>query len=182
MWVSSLFKRRKKAKASSDPVQGTNVQGMAIVAACWQWPIYSHTFVYQEMTGFTHMGLDLKLFHWDLGDTDKLHAAFRPLMDRRVQLEPVWENHTRDMQHFEKTKPGRLRAFLERVSAATGKPVEELEKESIVRAGLHVRPHGRTRRREVHPQLLLLRPVVHGDGRRPGCSTCHEACRATPTT
>ena len=123
MCLSRLFRRSSKT------------QGTAVVAACWQWPIYSHTFVYQEMLGLRHMGLDLKMFHWELGDMGQLHKAFDYLKDHRVQIQPVWENHLRDKEHFEKTKPGRLRAFLERVSQATGKPVEELEKEPIVLQG-----------------------------------------------
>ena len=123
MWLSRMFRR------------SSNASGTAVVAACWQWPIYSHTFVYQEMLGFTHMGMDLKMFHWDLGDMGQLHKAFDYLKDHRVQIQPVWETHLRDRDHFEKTKPGRLRAFLERVSKATGRSVEELEKEPIVLQG-----------------------------------------------
>jgi glycosyltransferase involved in cell wall biosynthesis len=123
MWLSRIFRR------------SSNASGTAVVAACWQWPIYSHTFVYQEMLGFTHMGMDLKMFHWDLGDMGQLHKAFDYLKDHRVQIQPVWETHLRDRDHFEKTKPGRLRAFLERVSKATGRSVEELEKEPIVLQG-----------------------------------------------
>jgi len=120
MLGSRLFSRNKKS------------QGTAIVAACWQWPIYSHTFVYQEMLSLTHMGLDVQLFHWDLGSTDQLHNAFRYLYEHRTQLQPVWENHERDKRHFEKTKPGRLRSLLEKISPLCGKPVEDLEKEPIV--------------------------------------------------
>lgn len=120
---SRLFRRSRK------------VQGTAVVTACWHWPIYSHTFVYQEMLGLTHMGLDVRLFHWAANDTDQLHAAFRHLDEHRTQLQPIWENHVRDKEHFEKTRPGRLRGFLERVAAATGRKVEDLEKEPLVLQG-----------------------------------------------
>ncbi|MCB9876762.1 MAG: glycosyltransferase [Planctomycetes bacterium] len=110
-------------------------EGTAVVTACWQWPIYSHTFVYQEMVSLTHMGLDVRLFHWDLGDTEQLHAAFRYLYDNRTQLQPIWENHKKDKEHFEKTRPGRLRSFLERIAPLSGKTVEQLEKEPIVMQG-----------------------------------------------
>ena len=110
-------------------------EGVAIVAACWQWPIYSHTFVYQEMIGLTHMGLDVRMFHWDLGDTGQLHKAFAYLADHRTQLQPLGPQHKKDKEHFEKTKPGRLRAFLELVAKHTGRKVEDLEKESLVMQG-----------------------------------------------
>ncbi len=118
-----MFRRRHSA------------EGTAVVTACWQWPIYSHTFVYQEMIGLSHLGLNVRLFHWDLGDTSQLHKAFGYLADNRTMLQPIQENHVRDKEHFEKTRPGRLRAFLERVAKATGRKVEDLEKESIVLQG-----------------------------------------------
>lgn len=123
LWLSRLFSGKKRAS------------GVAVVTACWQWPIYSHTFVYQEMIALSHMGLDVQLFHWEQGDMGQLHKAFGYLAEHRTLLQPVWENHLRDRDHFEKTKPGRLKAFLERVSKAVGKPVEELEKEPIVLQG-----------------------------------------------
>jgi len=110
-------------------------EGVAVVAACWEWPIYSHTFVYQEMIGLTHMGLDVRMFHWNLGDIGQLHKAFSYLADHRTELQPVWENHVRDKQHFERTRPGRLRAFLELVAQRTGRPVAELETEPLVLQG-----------------------------------------------
>lgn len=118
-----FFKRRRKAK------------GTAVVAACWQWPIYSHTFVYQEMMSLKGTGLDVQLFHWDLGGTDQLHAAFNSLYENRTQIQPVRENHEKDKEHFEKTKPGKLRSFLERISSLSGKSVEELENTPIVLQG-----------------------------------------------
>lgn len=123
MWGSGLLRGRARAR------------GTAVVAACWQWPIYSHTFVYQEMIGLTQLGLSVQLFHWELGNLGELHKAFGYLAEHRTQLQPVWENHLRDRDHFEKTAPGRLRSFLERVAAATGKPVEQLEKEPLVLQG-----------------------------------------------
>ncbi|MGK0303263.1 MAG: glycosyltransferase involved in cell wall biosynthesis, partial [Planctomycetota bacterium] len=69
-----IFKRRRKT------------DGTAVVAACWQWPIYSHTFVYQEMISLGQTGLDVQMFHWDLGDLDQLHSAFQSLYENRTQL------------------------------------------------------------------------------------------------
>lgn len=133
-WYRRLVNAKDRAKmmfkGSSKKAHGT-----AIVAACWQWPIYSHTFVYQEMISLSHMGLDVQLFHWDLGSTDQLHAAFQYLFDNRTQLQPVWESHKKDKEHFDKTKPGKLRSFLERIAPLCGKSVEDLEKEPIVLQG-----------------------------------------------
>ena len=133
-WYRRLLDAKDRAKMMFGSKR-SKAEGTAVVAACWQWPIYSHTFVYQEMISLRQMGLDVKLFHWDLGSTDQLHAAFQYLYDNRTQLQPVWENHKKDKEHFEKTRPGKLRSFLERISPLCGKSVEELEKEPIVMQG-----------------------------------------------
>ncbi|MCC7062537.1 MAG: glycosyltransferase [Planctomycetes bacterium] len=115
--------------------RGGGSLGNAVVAAVGTWPVYTHSFVYQELLGLGHMGLDVRLFHWSLGDGSLLPKDFQVIDWRRVQLQPIPEIHRRDMRHFEKTKPGRLRAFLERVALATGRSVESLEKEAVVLQG-----------------------------------------------
>ena len=129
-WYQRLFNAKDRAKMKRR--SSKQREGTAVVAACWQWPIYSHTFVYQEMVSLQQTGLDVQLFHWDLGGTDQLHAAFQYLYDNRTQLQPEWGTHKKDKEHFEQTRPGRLRAFLERISPLCGKSVEELEKAPIV--------------------------------------------------
>ncbi len=107
-------------------------EGVAVVASCWHWPIYSHTFVYQEMIGLTHMGLEVRMFHWAENDTSQLQPAFAYLANHRTMIKPVWENLKKDLAHFEATKPGRLRALLERIAPLVGKTVDELYKEPQV--------------------------------------------------
>lgn len=119
LWFGGRFGRR-------------TAEGVAVVASCWHWPIYSHTFVYQEMIGLTHMGLDVRMFHWEENDASQLQPAFSYLADHRTLIKPIWENHVKDKAHFDKTKPGRLRALLERIAAITGKSVDDLEKEHYV--------------------------------------------------
>lgn len=132
-WYRRLLNAKDRAKMMFG--RSKKPEGTAVVAACWQWPIYSHTFVYQEMVSLNQTGLDVQLFHWDLGSTDQLHAAFQYLYDNRTQLQPVWETHKKDKEHFEKTRPGRLRSFLERIAPLCDKSVEELEMAPIVLQG-----------------------------------------------
>ncbi|MEQ1631475.1 MAG: glycosyltransferase, partial [Planctomycetota bacterium] len=137
-WLRRLRDARTRfALRFSSPraAAGGESLGRAVVAATRQWPIYSHTFVYQEMTSLREAGLDVTLFHWDHGKKSHLHDAFRALGDRSVQLQPIVEIHRRDKRYFERTRPGRLRAFLERVAAATGRTVESLEEEPLVLQG-----------------------------------------------
>lgn len=121
-----ILRRRSASKAGL---------GTAIVTATRDWPIYSHTFAYQEMLGLADMGFSARLFYWDKGDLSKLHHAFDRLREQSTQLQHHWGNHKNDLKHFEKTQPQRLRAFLERISALSGKSSEQLANEGIVLQG-----------------------------------------------
>jgi len=107
-------------------------EGLAIVASCWHWPIYSHTFVYQEMLALTHMGLDVKMIHWAENDLAQLQPAFAYLKDNRVQIKSNMKQHRSDKEHFEKTRPGRLQALIEKLSEATGRTTEDLNEEPLL--------------------------------------------------
>lgn len=132
-WYNRLVDvKNRVALWAAGKVKKSTAEGVAVVASCWHWPIYSHTFVYQEMIGLTHMGLDLKMFHWADNDLDQLQPAFAYLKDNRVHLKANMKQHKKDKQYFEKTRPGRLDALLERLAGATGKTVEELAEETMV--------------------------------------------------
>jgi colanic acid/amylovoran biosynthesis glycosyltransferase len=132
-WYSRLVDVKNRVVLWAEgKVKKSTAEGVAVVASCWHWPIYSHTFVYQEMIGLTHMGLDLKMFHWAENDLDQLQPAFAYLKDNRVQLKTNMKQHRKDKEHFEKTRPGRLDALLERLAGPTGKTVEELAEDPMV--------------------------------------------------
>jgi len=106
--------------------------GTAIVSSTRVWPDYSHTFVYQEMLGFADAKLDLQLLYWDRGDQSKLHKAFHGLLGHSTQLQHHWGQHKRDYQHFAKTRPQRLRAFLERIATLRGTSPEQLANDGMI--------------------------------------------------
>jgi glycosyltransferase involved in cell wall biosynthesis len=99
----------------------------AIVAATWSFPIYSHTFVYQELMGLGDMGLDVKLFYWLLEGPQNMHEAYRPLLRKSIKLLSIHENHQRDLEYCKKAFPGRLEALLNRIAQCTGRTPTDLE-------------------------------------------------------
>ncbi|MGC6486793.1 MAG: glycosyltransferase, partial [Planctomycetota bacterium] len=129
-WFQRLF--GAKDSATTTPRPSETKTGTAVVAACWQWPIYSHTFVYQEMISLGATGLDVQLFHWDLTDTGDLHAAFEYLNQNRTLIQPNWDQHKQNKAHLEQAYPGKLRSFLERIAPLVDKTADELEEEPIV--------------------------------------------------
>ncbi len=136
-WYRRLldFKTRVSMRSLRRRSAGKQGPGTAIVTATRNWPNCYHTFAYQEMLGLADMGLSARLFYWDKSDQSNLHHAFHRLREQSTQLQHDWGNHKSDLKHFEKTKPQRLRAFLERISALSGKSTEQLANEGVVLQG-----------------------------------------------
>jgi glycosyltransferase involved in cell wall biosynthesis len=107
--------------------RGAAGSGTAVVAACYDFPIYSHAFVYQEMLGLVDMGLDVRLLCWRRADPSYLHAAFHRLRDGVVVLESSWTRHRDDYRYFQRRFPERVTAVMGRLSTSLGQPVHRLE-------------------------------------------------------
>jgi colanic acid/amylovoran biosynthesis glycosyltransferase len=107
----------------------------AVVAACFDFPIYSHTFVYQEMIGLRDAGFDVEVFCWRLNDTSKMHSAFSYLLDNCRVIESEWERHVEDRDYWKRKEPQKVAALLERLSSEMGLSVEKLENDYEILMG-----------------------------------------------
>jgi glycosyltransferase involved in cell wall biosynthesis len=107
----------------------------AVVASCWNFPIYSHTFVYQEMLEMRRMGFRVKLFCWATSPRGELHPAFRTLWDNRVLLQADWWIQQRDLAYWRRKRPERVEELLSKISAATGRTRDDLLQDWLVMAG-----------------------------------------------
>lgn len=92
------------------------------------FPIISHTFVYQELTAMHEMlGADVKVFHTEHGDATALHAAFTYLDQNRELVQPAWEVHKADFEHYRKTRPEKFESLMAAIVEASALPREEIE-------------------------------------------------------
>jgi len=107
----------------------------AVVASTWNFPIYFHTFVYQEMQGLRSAGFDVKVFCWKKGDRQDLHPGFRDLWRNRVVLQNDWSIHQSNLAHFRRTRPEQVKSFLQRLAAEEGLTEAALLQDPIVVAG-----------------------------------------------
>lgn len=95
--------------------------------ACWDFPIYSQTFVYQELVQLVRKGFHLRFLYSQLNSRDHLAPQFSPLWSakRKLVLDPgVYE---RDREYFERKYPARLKTLVEQVCRASGLTAAELE-------------------------------------------------------
>lgn len=100
----------------------------AIVAATARFPNYSHTFVYQELVSMREMGMDPTLFYWIQEDPGILSEAYGYLLQNSLLLKSTWDVHSKDMAWWKERCPDKVRSLTEKVAAAGGMSIEELEK------------------------------------------------------
>lgn len=91
-----------------------------IASAGWYFPIYSHTFVYQELTQLLAAGFRVKFFYGAIKQGDHLPAQFEPLSQAKDRLvfHPVVCR--RSVRYFARRSPERFEALLRQIEAQSG--------------------------------------------------------------
>jgi glycosyltransferase involved in cell wall biosynthesis/peptidoglycan/xylan/chitin deacetylase (PgdA/CDA1 family) len=95
-------------------------QRRVLATACWSFPIYSQTFVYQELTQLIRGGFHVRFLYSHLDREQRLSSQFRPLWRarRRLTLDPgVCE---RAQEYFECRMPERVNRLVMTLSRASG--------------------------------------------------------------
>lgn len=105
---------------------------VAVAASTWDWPNPTHGFVYQDMLGLLAAGFDLQILYGEPRQTDGMAVRFRPLLARCSPVETLHDLHLADRDALHRDHPGRVEAFLQRVAAATGRPLAELRDDPTV--------------------------------------------------
>jgi glycosyltransferase involved in cell wall biosynthesis/peptidoglycan/xylan/chitin deacetylase (PgdA/CDA1 family) len=116
-------------------VFGTSGNRRVVATACWAFPIYSQTFVYQELTQLIRGGFTLRFLYSHLDWRDPLPSQFRPVWRsrRRLLLHPdVCE---RSYAHFARRAPKRIERLIAMLSDASGLPADAIRTHYHVRQG-----------------------------------------------
>jgi glycosyltransferase involved in cell wall biosynthesis len=99
-----------------------------MATACWDFPIYSQTFVYQELTQLIEYGFDLRFLYFHLGSREQLPVQFTPLWKarRRVILHPAVCQ--RAFAYFQKRMPEKVDSLASILCDASGMSFQELHR------------------------------------------------------
>lgn len=97
-----------------------------LATICWQFPIYSQTFVYEELTQMVRSDFDVKLIYNALADREGLPTAFAGLWDRKRLggLNPAAAE--RDYRYYTHRMPQRVDELIRTVCDASGMTQETL--------------------------------------------------------
>jgi glycosyltransferase involved in cell wall biosynthesis/SAM-dependent methyltransferase len=98
---------------------GRTARHRVVATACWSFPIYSQTFVYQELTQLIRGGFAVR-FLYSNPSRDPLPAQFRPLWRarRRLTLHPAVCDAS--YAYFAKRMPDRIDDLLDTLCQASG--------------------------------------------------------------
>jgi colanic acid/amylovoran biosynthesis glycosyltransferase len=94
--------------------------------ACWNFPIYSQTFVYQELVQLLGHGFTTRLLYSQLNPRNQLPAQFARLWrsKRKLILHPAVCR--RDYDHYIRCMPEKIGSLVEKLCRASGLSEQEL--------------------------------------------------------
>ena len=97
-----------------------------LATACWHFPIYSQTFVYQELTQLMRSGRVVRFLYGERNWRDPLPAQFRSLWRSRRRFVVHPEVCRESYDHFMRVAPERVESLLELLTSASGLSRKEL--------------------------------------------------------
>jgi glycosyltransferase involved in cell wall biosynthesis len=117
---SSIGQRFSVARLKVDggPPRRTRIKVLA--TACDVFPIYSQTFVYQELTQLALHGFDVRFVYSKLDSRDCLGTQFQHLWSAKRRLFLNRRVHEKDYAHYLKRWPQKVESLISRLSAASG--------------------------------------------------------------
>lgn len=97
-----------------------------VATACWGFPIYSQTFVYQELAQLIGQDFDLRFFYSSLNPRDHLPAQFSRLWAAKRKLVTHDSVYESDYAYFKDRAPEKIESLVEQLCRASGMPPQEL--------------------------------------------------------
>ncbi|HEY1754594.1 MAG TPA: glycosyltransferase family 4 protein [Bryobacteraceae bacterium] len=94
--------------------------------ACWEFPIYSQTFVYQELAELARHGFDVRFLYSKLNPRSYLPPQFSRLWRAKRKLVLHYAVCDRDYAYYCERMPDKVERLVQLVCAASGMPPEEL--------------------------------------------------------
>jgi glycosyltransferase involved in cell wall biosynthesis len=97
--------------------------------ACWAFPIYSQTFVYQELAQLIRHDFDVRFLYWSLNSRDYLPSQFSSLWQAKRKLVAHRTIYERDYCHYLQRSPAKVNSLIDMVCRASHMTPGELRNE-----------------------------------------------------
>ena len=107
-----------------------------VSTACWRFPIYSQSFIYQELTQLANAGHDLTFLYAELDGTHPLPEQFAPVWRARRQMSLQAAAFEEDYRYFQRRSSDRLNTLVLLLVEASGLSPAELHSHQHFRQGI----------------------------------------------
>jgi glycosyltransferase involved in cell wall biosynthesis len=97
-----------------------------LAIGAWSFPLYSQSFVYQELAALVAAGFDVRVAHSSPGVAEALPPQCAALAERALRLPSERAITRRDLAHFRATRPVALARLLTRLAAESGRSERDL--------------------------------------------------------
>lgn len=97
-----------------------------LAISSWRFPVYSQSFVYQELAALAAAGFDVRIAFTERGEPDALPPQCAALAGRALRLPGEPAITRRDLAHFRRTRPAAVARLLALLSQATGRSARQL--------------------------------------------------------
>jgi glycosyltransferase involved in cell wall biosynthesis/GT2 family glycosyltransferase len=134
-WLHRASRIRLASDRRTGAVTGLGQRARILSTACWRFPIYSQTFVYQELTQLLNHGHDVKFLYSELERSDALPAQFAPLWRNRRLMFLSDHGHEEDIDYFRRRMPDKVDRLVRLLCRASGLSPEELMQHQHFRQG-----------------------------------------------
>lgn len=104
----------------------SNSRPRIMAIACWNFPIYSQTFVYQELTQLIRNGFDIKFLYGRLNSRENLPKQFSCLWDAKFPMVLNPNSGKQDFAYFKEQMPEKVDALVDMLSRASGMSSKEI--------------------------------------------------------
>jgi glycosyltransferase involved in cell wall biosynthesis len=101
-------------------------QRRMVATICSNFPIYSQTFVYQELAQLEQDGMKLRLMYSRLDPHDQLPSSFEGLWHARRRLFQNRKVHQRDFAYYRRRMPDKVTGLIARLCRASGLSEQDL--------------------------------------------------------
>jgi glycosyltransferase involved in cell wall biosynthesis len=98
-----------------------------LAIGAWVFPVYSQSFVYQELAALAAAGFDVRIAYTERGAPDALPPQCAALAGRALRLPGEPAITRRDLAHFRRTRPAAVARLLALLSQATGRSARQLQ-------------------------------------------------------
>ncbi|MBP9143736.1 MAG: glycosyltransferase family 4 protein [Thermoanaerobaculia bacterium] len=138
-FVRGLARRRETARrrqeheallaelsAAGLPGDSVGAPPRLLAIGSWEFPVYSQSFVYQELAALVAAGFDVRIACTARGEPEALPPQCATLAGRTLRLPSERQITRRDLAYFRRTRPAAVTRLLALLAQATGRSAAEL--------------------------------------------------------